>query len=109
MQAQPTMAPAASKRKKPAPGWRYRAGVAVRALAAIPGGYAVSAAWAAALGVILPAVRVEAAVTATMLALVIYPCAAMWCFGARTAPRAIAGMLAAGALPAAIVLLSGAA
>jgi hypothetical protein len=103
------MAPSAAKpqhRKKPGPGWRYRAAVAARALAAIPGGYALSAAWAAALALILPAARVEAALTATMTALVIYPCAVMWCFGARTAPRAIAGLLAAGALPAAILLLS---
>lgn len=100
------MAPAAAKPEKPRPGWRYRAGVAVRALAAIPGGYALSAAWAAALALILPTVRVEAALTATMTALVIYPCAVMWCFGARTALRAIAGLLIAGALPAAILLLS---
>ncbi|GGX88594.1 iron transporter [Massilia dura] len=100
------MAPVPAKPKKPGPGWRYRAGVAVRALAAIAGGYALSAAWAAALALTLPAVRVEAALTATMLALAIYPCAAMWCFGARTAPRAVAGLLIAGALPAAILLLS---
>ncbi|WP_307720849.1 iron transporter [Pseudoduganella lutea] len=105
MQVQSTMAPAA-KPRKPGPGWRYLTGVAVRALAAIFGGYALSAAWAAALALTLPTVRVEAALTATMTALVIYPCAAMWCFGARTALRAIAGLAIAGALPAAILLLS---
>lgn len=107
MQAQPTIAPPAAKPRKPGPGWRYRTGVAVRALAAILGGYALAAAWAAALALTLPTVRVEAALAATMLALVIYPCAAMWCFGARTAPRAIAGLAIAGALPAAILLLEG--
>jgi hypothetical protein len=104
MQAQSTMAPPAARTKKPGPGWRYRAGVAVRALAAILGGYALSAAWAAALALALPAARVEATVTATMAALVVSPCAAMWCFGARTALRAIAGLLAAGALPAVVLL-----
>jgi hypothetical protein len=33
----------------------------------------------------------------------------MWCFGARTALRAVAGLLVAGALPAAILLAKGAA
>ena len=100
------MAPPAAKPRKSGPGWRYRAGVGVRALAAILGGYALSAAWAAALALALPTVRVEAALTGTMAALVIYPCAAMWCFGARSALRAIGGLLVAGALPAAILLLS---
>ena len=104
-----TMAPTAAKPKKTGPGWRYRAGVAVRALAAILGGYALSAAWAAALALMLPAVRAEAALTATMAALAIYPCAAMWCFGARTALRAVIGLLAAGALPAVVLLARGAA
>lgn len=109
MQAQPTIAPPAAKLRKPGPGWRYRTGVAVRALAAILGGYALSAVWAAALALTLPTVRVEAALAATMLALAIYPCAAMWCFGARSAARAIAGLAIAGAVPAAILLLEGAA
>ncbi|WBS03583.1 iron transporter [Pseudoduganella sp. SL102] len=109
MQAQPTMGPPAAKPRKPGPGWRYRTGVAVRALAAILGGYALSGAWAAALALTLPTVRVEAALTATMTALAIYPCAAMWCFGARTAQRAVTGLAIAGVVPAAILLLKGAA
>jgi hypothetical protein len=100
---------ASARPKKAGPGWHYRAGVAIRALAAILGGYALSAAWAAALALVLPAVRVEAALAATMTALAVYPCAAMWCFGARTALRAVAGLLVAGALPAAILLAKGAA
>ncbi|WP_338770268.1 iron transporter [Massilia sp. METH4] len=109
MQTHPTTAPLPTRPQKPGPGWRYRTGVAVRALAAILGGYALSAAWAAALALMLPAVRVEAALTGTMMALAIYPCAAMWCFGARTALRAIVGLLIAGALPAAVLLAKGAA
>lgn len=89
MQAPSSIAPAPAGPEQPGPGWRYRAGVAVRVLAAI-----------------LPAARVEAALTATMAALAIYPCAAMWCFGARIASRAAAGLLVAAAPADAIVLLA---
>jgi len=106
---QQTPAAPPARKAKPGPGWRYRTAVAIRACAAILGGYAVSAAWAAALALLLPAPRVEAALTATMTALVIYPCAAMWCFGARTTRRAIGGLLLAAAPAAAVLLLQGAA
>ncbi len=92
-------------KRKTGPGWRYRTAVAARALAAIFGGYAVSALWAAALAVMLPAVRVEAALTATMLALVIYPCAVMWCFATHTVARAIGGLIVFGAIPAVLLML----
>jgi hypothetical protein len=84
----------------------YRAGVAVRFLAGVAGGYALSALLAAALALWLPLTRVEAALTATMTALVAYPCAVMWCFATRSAWRATWGMAAASALPGALVLLS---
>lgn len=78
-------------------GLRYRAGVAVRALGAVFGGYLLSALAASVIAVALPTVRLEAAVAATMLAFVVYPCAVMWVFAARSAARALVGL----ALPSA--------
>jgi len=78
-------------------GLRYRLGVAVRAVAAIGGGYAVAALATAVLALYLPTTRAEAALTATLLAFVVYPCAVMWVFAARSAARAWLGLL----LPAA--------
>ncbi len=85
------------------PGWAYRGGVLVRAVAAIGAGYGVSALWAAAIATWLPSAKVEAALTGTMIAFVIYPCAVMWCFAARSAARAWVG-LALVALPAGAAL-----
>ncbi len=85
------------------PGWAYRGGVLVRAVAAIGGGYGVAALWAAAIATWLPSTKVEAALTGTMIALVVYPCAVMWCFAARSAARAWVG-LALVAVPAAAAL-----
>ncbi|TWI61163.1 hypothetical protein IP91_04750 [Pseudoduganella lurida] len=107
MQAQETMAGTAPAQKSKGPGVRYRLGVAVRTLAAIPGAYAVTALWAAGLARVLPLVRVEAALTATMIALVLYACLVMWCFAARTVLHAIGGLLLAAVLPAAMLAFTG--
>jgi hypothetical protein len=80
-------------------GLRYRAGVAVRAVAAIAGGYAVAGLSAAVLAVLLPTTRAEAAVTGTLVAFVVYPCAVMWVFAARSAWSAWRGLL----VPAAVL------
>jgi len=88
-------------------GWAYRGGVLVRAVAAIGGGYAVSALTAAAIATWLPAPRVEAAVTGTLIALIVYPCAVMWCFAARSAARAWVGLIVAAAVPACALALHG--
>jgi hypothetical protein len=90
-----------------APRLRHRAGVALRALIAIFGGYALAATIAAALALWLPIARVEAVLTATMSGLIVYPCAIMWCFAARTPQRALGGLLLA-ALPFALLLAIGA-
>jgi len=74
-------------------GLRYRVGVAVRAMAAIFGGYLLSALSAGVLALVLPGERLEAAVMSTLLAFVVYPCAVMWVFAARTAARAVVGLL----------------
>ncbi|MCZ2499341.1 DUF3649 domain-containing protein [Xylophilus sp. Kf1] len=86
-------------------GWRYRGGVAVRALAAIGGGYLLSALVAAALALYLPTDRMEASLTGSMVAVLLYPVVAMAVFAARSAGRAVAGLLLPCALLAVLVAL----
>ena len=88
-------------------GWAYRGAVLVRAVAAIGGGYGVAALWAAAIATWLPASKVEAALTGTLIALVVYPCAVMWCFAARSAVRAWVGLALVAILPACALALHG--
>lgn len=83
----------------------YRLGVASRTVAAIVGGYALSALAAAALALYLPTTRAEAVLSGTMAAFVIYPGAVMWVFAARTAARAWLGLLLACLLPGALLAL----
>ena len=75
-------------------GWRDRAVVLSRLLAAVFGGYAL--AWSATLflSTYLPLSHFEAVLTATMLSFVIYALAVMWAFAARDAWRAWAGLMA---------------
>ena len=84
--------------KATSPAWRYRLAIASRALAAIGGGDALAAGFAAALALVLAQwmPRVEAVLSATMLAWWVYAGAACWAFYARTAW----GAWAATALPA---------
>ena len=77
----------------------YRLGVASRAIAAILGGYVVTALATALLAVILPMVRIDAVLTATLLSFTVYTCAVLWVFAARSAFRAWIGIV----LPAAIL------
>lgn len=86
-------------------GLRYRLGVAARAVAAIGGGYGLSALVAATLSVWLPATRVEAVVTGTLAAFVVYPCAVMGVFAARSLARACAGLLVPATVLGALLLL----
>jgi hypothetical protein len=70
---------------------RYRAAVASRAVAAIGGGYLLSAACAATGAralVWLGVDRADAALGSTMLAFILYAVAAMWAFGCASAWRA---------------------
>lgn len=85
----------------------YRLAVASRALAAIGGGYAVSALAVTALAICLPGREVDRVVSATLTGLVVYPCAVMWCFATRSAARAWLGLFAAGLLLGAVILLGG--
>ena len=72
---------------------RLRVSVAMRTLAAVIGGYALASLAAALLGLMLPMDRVDAVMTGTMVAMVVFPCAVMWSFAARSAARAWAGLL----------------
>lgn len=80
---------------------RYRLIVASRTLAAMAGGYALAAGFSAvlSLGLVQFMPRVEAVLTATMLAWWVYAVAVGWAFYARTAWGAWAGTL----LPALIL------
>ena len=88
------------------PGLHYRLGVFSRAVAAIAGGYGLSALVATALALALPTSRAEAAMTGTLTAFVVYPVAVMWVFATATALRAWAGLALAAVLPGAVVLLA---
>lgn len=89
--------------------FRYRLGVASRAVAAIAGGYGVAALSAAALALCLPAAfgmaRSEAAMTGTLASFIVFALAVMWVFAARTAWRAWSGLVIAALLPGLLVLL----
>ena len=85
------------------PPMRHRIDVALRAVAGIGGGYLLSSLCAAALALFLPLARAEAVITGTLASFVIYTCAVMWAFAARTAAWAWAG-LAAPAVPLGITL-----
>ena len=88
------------------PLWRYRLNVASRTLAATAGGYALAAAAAAALSLVLaPALaRVDAVLTATMLAWLVYAAAVAWVFYARTSWGAWLGLLAPAAVMGAMAM-----
>lgn len=88
-------------------GWRYRTNVLARAAAAVVGGYAVAALFAAASARLLPLPRVEAVLPGTMLAFFVLPGVAIWAFLARSAARAWAGVLIAAAALAAAAWLAG--
>ncbi|WP_051237079.1 hypothetical protein [Ottowia thiooxydans] len=93
-------------KSKPAGLVRYRWAVASRALAAIGGGYALSAAVASALSLVLPLLgmpRADAVVAGTLLGFVLHAVAAMWAFGCATAWRAWIGIAGPAALASAIV------
>ena len=87
------------------PALRYRLAVASRAVAAIGGGYVLSAVAAALLAVILPMQPAEAVITATLLSFIVFCCAVLWVFAASTAWRAWGGIVAPGVLLGAGLLI----
>ncbi len=90
-----------------APTGRYRLAVASRVVAAGAGGYAVSALFGIALATRLPFDPADAAMTATLLALLALPIAVIACFWVRSAGRAWGAMAIGGALFAGIALAGG--
>jgi hypothetical protein len=85
----------------------YRLAVASRALAAIGGGYAVTSLAVTALALTLPGYPVDRVVAATLIGLVVMPCAVMWCFATSSALKAWLGLLASSLLLGAIIWLAG--
>ena len=83
----------------------YRLAVASRALAAIVGGYALTALATMALAIFLPMSRSEASMTATLLSFVIYTCAVLWVFATRSATRAWLGIVVSAIVLGALVWL----
>lgn len=81
----------------------YRLAVASRAVAAIVGGYALTALAITALAIFLPLSRAEASMTATLLSFLIYGCVVIWVFATRTAWRAWAGIIGPGVVLGALV------
>lgn len=71
----------------------YRLAVTSRVLAAVIGGYAVSALASVCLTLWAPMARTEAVVTGMMSSFVVYLLAVIWCFACRTAWRAWLGLI----------------
>ena len=88
-------------------GWRYRGNVAGRTAAAIFGGYAVAALFAAASARLLPLPRAEAVLPGTMLAFFVMPGVVIWAFLARSVVRAWLGILLIATILAAAAILAG--
>lgn len=84
---------------------RARISVASRTVAAIVGGYALSAAACAALGLALPMARATAVFSATMLSFALFCAVVMWAFYAPSARRVWGGIVAATGLLVLIVVL----
>ena len=83
---------------------RYRLGVVSRVLAAIIGGYILTAAVTALLSAWLPMQRADAVITATLLSFTVYACAVLWVFATRNALRAWLGMILPALLAGAVLL-----
>ena len=79
--------------------------VPARALAAVVGGYVLAQWLALALVEALPLDRVDTVVLALLLSFALHVAAVLWCFCARSAGRACAG-LALVALPCGALLLA---
>lgn len=88
-------------------GWRYRANVAARALAATAGAYAVAALLAMAVARLFGGDRIGTAITGTLAAYVAIPAVAIWAFLARGPVRAVTGVAVAAALLGAIAWMIG--
>ncbi|WP_458097564.1 DUF3649 domain-containing protein [Roseomonas sp. WA12] len=95
----------AGTRQAKRPDLARAAGIALRALAAIGGGYALAALSALALTTTLPLDRADAVLTGMMVSFAVYAGAVVWVFAASSAARAWAGIAATAILLAAIAML----
>jgi hypothetical protein len=86
-----TPSPQLATRKRPK-GTRSRWSIASRAVAALPGGYALAALLASALALLSSAPREEAIAAAVLPAFAVQILAALWSFWASTAARAWLGI-----------------
>lgn len=66
---------------------RWRANVAARVVAAIPGGYAISYLFTGAVPLWLPMARTEAVLWTTLASFTVYTCVVLYAFGARSVWR----------------------
>jgi hypothetical protein len=71
----------------------YRLAVTSRVLAAVLGGYLVSALASVSLTMWLPMARAEAVVTGMMTSFLVYLVAVLWCFACRNAWQAWIGLI----------------
>ncbi|WP_077047261.1 DUF3649 domain-containing protein [Pseudomonas sp. KK4] len=72
----------------------YRLAVLSRVLAAVLGGYVLTALASVCLTLWVPMARADAAVTGMTGSFLVYLLAVLWCFGCRTAWRAWLGLIA---------------
>lgn len=82
-------------RKFPLAPLERKPAIAVRVLAAAVGGYAIANTLSIALAAASPLARAEAALFAHEVSFLIYACAVLWAFAARSAHAAWAGLLLA--------------
>lgn len=88
---------------------RYRLSVFSRAVAATVGGYGFTTALSVLVSRMVPMSRSEGVTTALLLSFVIYACAVMWAFSARTALRAWGGLALSACIAAVAWWLTGSA
>ena len=74
-------------------GWRYRAGIGARVLAAVTGGYGIPATYAFASARLLAMPRLDAVMSGTLLSFALMPAVVIGVFLARSARRAWIGIL----------------
>jgi hypothetical protein len=94
-----------AQRREMRPDLARTAGIALRALAAIGGGYALASLAALALTTTLPLSRADAVLTGMMASFAVHAAAVVWVFAAPSAARACAGISAAAVLLAVVAMV----
>lgn len=81
--------------------------IALRALAAVPGGYAAANLVPLAIAGLLPLGRADRTVLALLLSFLVHAVAVLWCFAARSVVRAWGGVSIPAAVAAVVLLMQG--